>query len=53
MKTYNKPAISKLAAKFDAELKNLLINDLKSFMVKNPFVKSKRQAIIQQTLSVA
>ena len=29
MKTYNKPAASKLVARFDRELKNILMNDLK------------------------
>ena len=30
MKTYKKPSISKLVARFDNELKNILINDLKA-----------------------
>jgi hypothetical protein len=53
MKTYKKPAASKLLAKFDNELKDLLLNDLKAFVTKNPFLISKKQATIQQTLSVA
>jgi hypothetical protein len=53
MKTYKKPAVTKLLAKFDNELKSLLTNDLKSFMAKNPFLLSKKQAMEQQTLSVA
>lgn len=53
MKTYNKPATSKLVARFDNELKSLLMNDLNAFLNKNPFLKSKRQAMVQSTLSVA
>jgi hypothetical protein len=53
MKTYKKPAASKLLAKFDNELMTLLTNDLKLFMNKNPFLMSKKQAIMQPTLSVA
>ncbi|MDB4921591.1 MAG: hypothetical protein JWQ54_3574 [Mucilaginibacter sp.] len=53
MKTYKKTAASKLLAKFDNELMNLLANDLNSFMSRNPFLMSKKQAVIQSTLSVA
>ncbi|MEO6631086.1 MAG: hypothetical protein ABIN13_05165 [Mucilaginibacter sp.] len=53
MKAYNKPAPSKILAKFDAELKNLLANDLKEFMGRNPFLMRKKQAMIQNTLFVA
>jgi len=36
MKTYNKPSVSKLVARFDRELKNILMNDLKALKkVKN------------------
>ena len=35
MKTYNKPATSKLLARFDNELKQLLMDDLKVFRAKN------------------
>jgi len=38
MKTYNKPATSKLVARFDRELKNILMNDLKAIkQEKNHF----------------
>jgi len=30
MKTYNRPAASKLVTRFDRELKNILMNDLKA-----------------------
>ena len=53
MKTYKKPAASKLLTRFDNELKNLLTNDLKLFMAKNPFLMLKKQAMEQSTLSVA
>jgi|GEM_PF-524756 len=53
MKTYNEPAASKLINRFDMELKNLLTNDLKAFMSKNPFLMRKKQTLTQDTLSVA
>jgi hypothetical protein len=53
MKTYKKPATSKLIMRFDNELKNILTNDLKSFMSRNPFLARKKQAAINNTLSVA
>ena len=52
MKTYNKPAASKLLVRFDNELKNILMNDLKSFMDRNQFLSNK-QANAQSNLSVA
>jgi hypothetical protein len=30
MKSYQKPSVSKLVARFDKELKNILMNDLKT-----------------------
>jgi len=53
MKTYNKPATSKLVARFDNELKNILMEDLKAFRDKNKFVNNNKQAPVQQTLMVA
>ncbi len=35
MKTYNKPATSKLLARFENELMRLLIEDLKAYRAKN------------------
>ncbi len=35
MKTYNKPATSKLLARFENELMRLLIEDVKAFRAKN------------------
>lgn len=53
MKTYKKPATSKLVMRFDNELKNILTNDLNSFMSRNPFLARKKQDSINNTLSVA
>ena len=53
MKTINKPSASKLSARFDKELKDLLSNDLRLFMAKNPFLMRNKQAMVQPTLSVA
>jgi hypothetical protein len=51
MKTIQKPAASKLVKRFDNELRDILMNDLKSFMAKNPFLRNKQANV--QTLSVA
>ena len=42
MKSYNRTAPSKLIKKFDDELKNLLANDLQSFMGRNPFFMRRK-----------
>jgi hypothetical protein len=51
MRTINqKPAVSKLVAKFDSELKAIIMNDLKTLRgTKNNFLK----AIWNEQLSVA
>ena len=51
MKTINqKPAVSKLVARFDSELREILLNDLKMLRsAKNQFLK----AIKNEQLSVA
>jgi len=47
MKTLNKkPATSKLIARFDNELKNLLMEDLKAFRERNRFYNNN-QAIVK------
>jgi hypothetical protein len=51
MKTIQKPAASKLVKRFDNELRDILMSDLKSFMAKNPFLRNKQANV--QTLSVA
>ncbi len=53
MKTYKKPAASKLLIRFDNELKNILIGDLNSFMDRNPFFARSKQDKEQHKLSVA
>jgi hypothetical protein len=35
MKTYQKPAVTKLVTRFDKELMNLLMSDLKALKLKN------------------
>jgi hypothetical protein len=45
MKTYNKPVISKLAARFDRELKEIIMNDLKALKkAKNQFSNTNQLA---------
>ncbi|MFA6084729.1 hypothetical protein [Mucilaginibacter sp.] len=53
MKTYTKTATSKLVTRFDNELKNLLMEDLKSFRERNQFSTSNKQATAQQQLKAA
>lgn len=48
MKTYNKPSTSKLVTRFDNELKNLLMEDLKTFRERNKFVTGNKQIAAQQ-----
>jgi len=47
MKTYNKPAASKLVTRFDNQLKKMLSEDLKAFMAKSKFLNSNIQASVQ------
>ncbi len=43
MKTYRKPSISKLVAKFDSELKELIMSDLKAIKeAKNQFLNQSK-----------
>jgi hypothetical protein len=53
MKTYKKPSASKLVARFDNDLMNLLMEDLKSFRKKNQFSSSNKQEAVQKQLSAA
>lgn len=46
MKNYKKPSTSKLVTRFDNELRNLLMEDLKIFREKNQF-KGNNQAAVQ------
>jgi hypothetical protein len=51
MKTYKTISTSKLVARFDKELMNLLMQDLKQFKEKNQFANN--QAVKQQQLKAA
>ena len=53
MKTYNKIATSKLVARFDEELLNILREDLKAFKATNQFTTSNKQAPVQRNLKAA
>jgi len=53
MKAYKKISTSKLVTRFDNELKNLLMKDLKSFKSQNPFYSRNQQEAVQQTLTAA
>jgi hypothetical protein len=44
MKTYNKPATSKLLKRYDNELKNILMADLKAFSERGQFINSNHQS---------
>ncbi|HTH82116.1 MAG TPA: hypothetical protein VL490_04235 [Mucilaginibacter sp.] len=44
MKTYNKPATSKLLSRFDNELKNILMADLKALKEKGQFTSNHQSA---------
>jgi hypothetical protein len=48
----NKPAASKLVAKFDAQLRELLMEDLKAFKAKRQFLGAN-QEVAKQSLSAA
>ena len=43
MKTYQKPATSKLVKRFDNELMNLIAADLKAFKANNKFASQPMQ----------
>ena len=53
MKTYNTPSTSKLVARFDNELKKLLMEDLKVFKERNQFYNANNQADQKQQLKAA
>ncbi len=53
MKTYNKIATSKLVARFDEELLNILRNDLKAFKTNHQFATNNKQASVQRNLKAA
>ena len=53
IKAQYKPAKSKLVTRFDNELKNLLMEDLKAFIKRNQFTLSNKQKVAQQQLIAA
>jgi len=54
MKTDKKTSTSKLAKRFDNELKTLIMEDLRSFRSRHQFLShNNNQGIVQQTLSAA
>jgi hypothetical protein len=53
MKTFKKPATSKLIARFDNDLRNLLMEDLRSFRERTQFTSSNKQEAVQHQLKAA
>jgi hypothetical protein len=53
MKIIKNTTATRLLNRFDNELKNILLNDLRAFSRQNSFLLSKQQAIRRSTLSVA
>jgi hypothetical protein len=53
MKILRNTTATRLLNRFDNELKNILLNDLRVFASQNSFLLSKQQAIRRSTLSVA
>ncbi|WP_295653780.1 hypothetical protein [uncultured Mucilaginibacter sp.] len=54
MKTIKKPSISQLLTRFDNELKNILLNDLKTMKAaKSGVLNSIKQGMDAGTLSAA
>ncbi|MEO6148910.1 MAG: hypothetical protein ABIP28_02070 [Mucilaginibacter sp.] len=52
MKSNKKPATSKLVAKFDNELMQILMEDVRFFKANNPYYSNKQKAA-QRNLSAA
>ncbi|MEZ2337498.1 hypothetical protein AB6735_17770 [Mucilaginibacter sp. RCC_168] len=53
MKSYKTPSASKLIARFDNQLLDILLEDLRNFRAKNRFKPSNQRVVAQQTLSAA
>ena len=53
MKIDIKPSASKLVAKFDNHLKNILLEDIKAFKAKHQFLINNNQQAQQSNLSAA
>ncbi|MGN6178854.1 MAG: hypothetical protein ACTHNW_06715 [Mucilaginibacter sp.] len=44
MKTINRPSASKVTMRYDRELMNILMNDLKARKIKQQFLNTQRNA---------
>jgi len=53
MKNHKTPSASKLIARFENQLLDILLEDFRNFRAKNSFKQSNQQAAKQQTLSAA
>jgi hypothetical protein len=53
MKSITKPATSKLVAKFDNDLMQILMADLQNFKANNPTYGINKQAAAKQSLKAA
>ncbi|NOW96240.1 hypothetical protein [Mucilaginibacter sp. SG564] len=53
MKNYKTPSASKLITRFDNQLLDILLEDLRNFRAKNRFKQSNQQTATRQTLSAA
>jgi hypothetical protein len=53
MENYKKPSTSKLAKRFDNELKSILMEDVKAYRNRTAFSSSNNQSAVPSTLSAA
>lgn len=53
MKIKVQTSASKLVARYDNQLKNILLEDLKAFKAKHQFLNSNNQSALQTSLSAA
>jgi hypothetical protein len=53
MKSYKTPSASKLIARFENQLLDILLEDFRNFRAKNSIKQSNPQTATQQTLSAA
>ncbi|WP_166091216.1 hypothetical protein [Mucilaginibacter inviolabilis] len=53
MKNYKTPSASKLITRFENQLLEILLEDLRNFRARNRFKQSNQQKAAQQTLSAA
>jgi hypothetical protein len=53
MKNYKTPSASKLIARFENQLLDILLEDLRNFRAKNRFKQNNQQTAVQQISSAA